>query len=474
MSRGDTPESILRDEKDEVFMTKEAAMALGQKIIGMKQKTTDQMQVVVNRTQLSATRFALNKVTGGTDGAKTKITVTAYIGFKGGKASTDMADDESLKACVARAEKLAQEFRSTPEGDELHEVFDDLPASKLWHPATVEAMTPEKRGGIAEKMMGMAAQDKEIMAAGYLSFKATARLIVNTSGLACYDKITDTDCTMTARTMDGTGSGWAGKSMRDWARVDPGAISQMAIKLAKESKNPYTMEPGRYTAILSATAMGQLLQYFLWYALDAYMADNGMTVFSKKPKGNKWGMKVLDSRLSLVSDPADPEGGYPYFDDYGLPLKRTEWVNKGYLRQLSYYPTYARGTGHPTVPNPYSIRLEGTPTITVDEMIPKVKNGFLINRFSNLAMFNQKSLMMSGTTRDGLMYIKDGKINRSAKNMRFMDSMMFFLNNMVAVGPPERISVGWSPFFESRGLQPVISSPVLVQDFSFTALADAV
>jgi predicted Zn-dependent protease len=473
MSRGDTVESMLRDEKDEAFMSKEVAVAMGDKVLKMADKA-DQMQVVVTRTQLSATRFALNKVTGGTDGAKTKITVSAYIGFKGGKASTDRADEASLRDCVKRAEKLAQEFRSTPEGDELHEVFDELPPSKLWHPATIAAMTPENRGGVADKMMGTAQADPDIMAAGYLAFKATGRLIMNTSGLTCYDKITDTDCTMTARTRDGTGSGWAGRAHRDWARTDPAQVAAQAIKLAKESKNPYTMEPGRFTAILSATAMGQLLQYFMWFALDASMADMGMTVFSKKPKGNKWGMKVLDSRLSLVSDPADPDGGYPYFDDYGLPLKRTVWVDKGYLKQLSYYPVYARGTGHPTVPNPYSIRFEGTPTMGMDEMITRIKNGFIINRFSNLAMFNMKSLMMSGTTRDGLMYVKDGKINRPAKNMRFMDSMMFFLNNMVAVGPPERISVGWSPYFESQGLQPIVASPVLVQDFSFTALADAV
>jgi predicted Zn-dependent protease len=472
-SFGDTPASILADEQDVAFMTKEAAIALGEKILKMAKKA-DQMQVVVNRTQLSATRFALSKVTGGSDGAKTTITVSSYIGFKGGTAVTDKADEESLRKCVAQAEELAEQYRSTPEGDELTEVFDVLPDSKLWHPSTVAAMTPENRGDVTHKLIESVEKTKDVMAAGYLAFRATGRLIMNTSGLTCYDKMTDSECTMTARTKDGSGSGWAGGTMRDWSRIDPAKIASRAIKLAEDSKNPYTMEPGRHTAILTATAMGQLLQHFMWYAMGAFEADMGMTVFSKKPKGNKWGMKVLDSRISLVSDPEDPDGGYPFFDDYGLPLKKTTWVDKGYLRQLVYYPGYGRGTGHATCPNPHSIRLTGTELMGMEEMISKVQNGFLINRFSSLSMFNQKSLMMSGTTRDGLMYIKDGKINRSAKNMRFMDSMMFFLNNMIGIGPSERISVGWSPEFESQGLGPVISAPVLVKDFSFTALADAI
>jgi predicted Zn-dependent protease len=233
------------------------------------------------------------------------------------------------------------------------------------------------------------------------------------------------------------------------------------------------MEPGRYMVLLSAEAMGQILQYFLNSELDAGAADSGNSVFSKKPHGNKWHMQVLDRRITIRSDPEDPEGGYSYFTSGGLPNKKVDWVRDGVLEHLTYGPGYGRAMGHPTLANPDSIRMEGSQTASIEEMISRIRRGFYVNRFSSLQMFNQRNMMMSGTTRDGLLYIENGKIIKAAKNFRFMDSMMFFLNSMEAIGPSQRVCVGWAPEF-SAWAGPIISCPVLVRDFTFTALADAV
>ena len=458
---------------DEAMLEKESAIELGKKILGMA-TYANAMQIFVMRTHIGATRFARSKVTSATDGAKTQVSIAAYHGFKRGVADIDRCDDASLAAAVKKAEALAKMARTTDEEDHLDEQIEDIPQSTMWRQNTLSKMSPDDRAQITEQMISAVNAEKDLVSAGYLSLKASNLLVMNTANLQRYDRMTDVDCTLTVRTTDGMGSGWAGKTHRDLSHVDPKAIAREAIWWAKQSHNPVMMEPGRHQVILSATAMGQILQYFLQYALDAAQADMGMTVFSKKPRGNKWGMKVLDERLSMSSDPADPEGGYSFFSG-ALKQHPVTWVEKGYLRHLSYGALYGRATGHQTLPNPNSIRLDSSETRSVEDMIKDVRRGFYINRFSALSMYNMKSLLVSGTTRDGLLYIENGKIKQPAKNFRFMDSMMFFLNQMVAAGASERISVGWSPFFDFDGfLGPIIAPPVMVKDFTFTALADAV
>ncbi len=46
---------------------------------------------------------------------------------------------------------------------------------------------------------------------------------------------------------------------------------------------------------------------------------------------------------------------------------------------------------------------------------------------------------MTGMTRDGLFLIKDGKVVTSVKNLRFNESPVVFLQNIVAMSRPQRV-----------------------------------
>jgi predicted Zn-dependent protease len=87
-------------------------------------------------------------------------------------------------------------------------------------------------------------------------------------------------------------------------------------------------------------------------------------------------------------------------------------------------------------------------------------------------------------TRDGCFYIKNGKIEKSVKNFRILESPHFALNKLLALGPTGRTAFGYAPnAWLSHDIwnvgmdwprRPMIVPPIMVRDFNFSALADSV
>ena len=67
-----------------------------------------------------------------------------------------------------------------------------------------------------------------------------------------------------------------------------------------------------------------------------------------------------------------------------------------------------------------------------NEILKHVEDGLLITRFHYLNRFlNPRTALFTGTTRDGTFIIKDGKIKKPVKNLRFTQSMLEAFNNIV-------------------------------------------
>jgi len=95
-------------------------------------------------------------------------------------------------------------------------------------------------------------------------------------------------------------------------------------------------------------------------------------------------------------------------------------------------------------------------------MVATCNRGIYVSRLTTqIAEFRQ--LVFTGVTRDGTWLIERGRISRPIKNMRYVDSHMFFLNNLEAVGEPVLTAGGG-----------FVLPPVRTRDFNFTAIADAV
>jgi predicted Zn-dependent protease len=232
--------------------------------------------------------------------------------------------------------------------------------------------------------------------------------------------------------------------------------------------NPVAIEPGRYTVVFEPTAVGNLVQ-FISRAFNARSADEGRSFFSAADGKNKVGQKVVDERVTITSDPFDPEvAGSPFSGD-GSPTKRVVWIENGIVKNLDYDRYWAEKQGREPTGSGGSIRMSGG-TQSLDDLIRSTQRGLLVTRFWYLRPVDQRTIMYTGLTRDGTFLIENGKITKPVKNLRFNDSPIFMLNNLEAMGVPERVSASEGG---DTG-QAIMVPPIKVRDFNFTSLSDAI
>src|SRR5690606_16153795 len=258
------------------------------------------------------------------DSYNTVVSVRSTFGRKSGVATTNRTDDEGLREVVQNAESLA---RLAPEDPEAMPELgpQEIPEGRAWSDATA-ALEPRGRAD-AVRAVTAPAREAELVSTGYLETQAGAQAVATSRGLFAYGRATGAAFTTTVRTPDGTGSGWAGAASHDWSTLEPGALAARAIEKAERSRNPVAVEPGRYTVVLEPTAVGNLVQ-LLAFAMNARAADEGRSFFSKAGGGTKIGERVVDERITIVSDPMAPEAPAIPFTGEGLPIERTVWIDE--------------------------------------------------------------------------------------------------------------------------------------------------
>ncbi|MBC6949211.1 TldD/PmbA family protein, partial [candidate division KSB1 bacterium] len=283
--------------------------------------------------------------------------------------------------------------------------------------------------------------------------------MMNTKGLFAYHTQTGVNFSVTVRTEDGTGSGYVTRDYNDVSKLNTGAASQVAIDKAIKSQQPKAIEPGKYTVILEPAASIDLLQNMI-FNMDARQADEGRSFLAKAGGGTKLGEKIVDERVTIYSDPTHPDIATATWGQDGRPQEKTYWIEKGVVKNLFYSRFWAQQKGVKAVPAPANGVMEGG-TATIDEMIKSTAKGILVTRTWYIRTVDPQTLLYTGLTRDGLYYIENGQIKFPIKNFRFNESPVIMLNNIEALGKPERINGNLIP-------------PMKLRDFTFTSLSDAV
>ena len=333
---------------------------------------------------------------------------------------------------------------------------------------------PETRAAAAKRVIQRAGEvgksAGDVFVAGFLEANAGARAIATSKGLFAYHRSTDANLSTTVRTPDGTGSGWASGGARDWAKLDPSALGTTAAQKAIASRNPVAIEPGMYTVVLEPQAVADLVP-LLGGAFNARSADEGRGTFSKRGGGTRLGERVMDERVTIYSDPADPDLLAQPFDAEGLPLQRRVWVENGVLRNFSYTRYWAEKQGKEATGGgggggfgggfPGGLKMAGG-TRSTDELIAGTERGILVTHFFYIRFLDPRTVLVTGLTRDGTFLIENGKITKALKNFRWNESPLFMLNKLEELGRAERTAAGQ------------VMPSIRVKDFNFTSLSDAV
>ena len=200
---------------------------------------------------------------------------------------------------------------------------------------------------------------------------------------------------------------------------------------------------------------------YLAGALNARTADEGRSPFSKPGGGNRIGETVVDERVTLYSDPADPLLLGRPFDGDGQPVARTVWIEKGVLRNLAYSRFWAQKQGVQPRPMAGGLALTGG-TKPTEELISGCERGILVTHFFYIRSLDPRTVLQTGLTRDGVFLIEKGKITRALKNFRWNESPLLMLNRLEDIGRSELTQAGQ--------MMPALR----IRDFNFTSLSDAV
>jgi predicted Zn-dependent protease len=439
----------------------------------IKASTADNVAITVISSARGNNRFAANQLSTSGDISDTSVIVESSFGPKHATVSANDLSDDGIRQMVARAETLAKLAPDDPEAMPPlgAQQYTPVPA---WFESTA-ALTAGDRAKAALTALAPARKAGNVNAAGFIETGAEVTLTANKAGMSAYHRSTTANYTLTVRTADGTGSGWAGGDNHDWAAIDFPAIAEHALQKAQLARNPVAVEPGRYTVILEPQAVGDLVQ-LLAFGLNARLADEGRSPFAKTGGGNKIGDTVSAPIVTLFSDPVDTQLLSTPFDSDGFPLTRQVWIDKGVLQQLAYTRFWAQKQGKPYVGNPFgggrfgfgsgTVKLAGGTTSTED-MIKSTDRGILVTRLWYLRQVDPRTLLFTGLTRDGTFLIEQGKIARAVRNFRFNESPLFLLNNTEALGPAVRLAGT-----ELGG--DVVMPPIKAHDFNFTSLSDAV
>ena len=436
-----------------------------QRIIGRVTELSkaDSVQIQLGSSHSSNTRFAANQMS--TSGSIFDVTlaVQSSFGKKHAVVVTNDLSDESLRQVVTQSEALA---KLAPEDPEAMPPLG--PQQYVAVPAYFESTASLSASDMARAAMTAlepARAAKDLQVAGFIVTGTGSNAIGNEKGLFAYHRSTSANYTLTVRTADGSGSGWAGADNRDWSRIDFEAVSKRALDKARASRGPVAIEPGRYTVILEAQAVGDLVQLLGGYA-DARSADEGRSPFAKQGGGNKIGEKIVDERISILSDPADAQLLSQPFDGEGFPLSEQVWIDRGVLKKLFYSRFWAQKKNAKATGAPQSIKMNGGSS-SLDDMIAATERGVLVTRLWYLREVDPRTILYTGLTRDGTFLVENGKITKAIRNFRFNESPLFMLNNLEMLGRPERLAGT-----EAGG--DIVMPAIKVRDFNFTSLSEAV
>jgi predicted Zn-dependent protease len=452
----------------ENLLSADQAKALATRILGMAR--ADETRVVIDSGWTGNTRFAGGEITTSGESNDVSVSVVSTIGKRRASATTNVLEDASLKRTVDLAERLA---KLSPEDPEIMPELtqQSYGAVRGFIDATAN-LGAEQRAAAAKQVIDRAAASGrpagDVFVAGYLEANAGTRALSNSKGLFAYHRSTDANLSATVRTPDGTGSGWASAGARNWGAIDPAALGARAAQKAVASRNPTAIEPGMYTVVLEPQAVADLIP-LLGGAFNARSADEGRSPFSKRGGGTKVGEKIADERVTLYSDPTDAELLASPFDAEGTPIQRRVWIENGILKNLTYSRYWAQKQGvQPTGGGggfgggfPGGLKMVGG-NKSLDELIAGTQRGILITHFFYIRSLDQRTVMLTGLTRDGTFLIENGKISRSLKNFRWNESPLFMLGKIEEIGRAEPTASGQ------------VMPSIRAKDFNFTSLSDAV
>jgi predicted Zn-dependent protease len=442
--------------------------------------SSDECIVIVSDKTQANLRWASSTLT--TNGVlqERSVTVIAFIKTKDGMASggvsrtnVDESDIDSLLAQAvssAKAAGAAEDYAPIAQNVELGN----------WQ-APHQPTGPEVFKKFAPdlgQMMGKSVNDA-IELFGYAEHTHETVWVGSKGGLRLRSDQPIGRVEMTAKSHARTRSTWYGVETHNFSNVVVADIDKDIRQRLAWQERKIDMPAGRYDTVFPSGSVADFYVYMMWVA-GARAAFEGQSVFSKKGGGTRVGEKLSNVGLQLFSDPNNAQlngaafvhspASTPFTSvfDNGQLQKRCDWIKDGVLKSLVQTRASAEMTSLAYTPlgDNLIMSVDGATGSTLD-LVKKVKNGLLVTTLWYIRMVDPNSLLLTGLTRDGVYFVKDGEVQGVTNNFRWNDSPVSALSRISAAGATE-----WTQPREWAGDMANMSAPALViKDFNMSTVS---
>jgi predicted Zn-dependent protease len=430
-------------------------------------------------------RWANNTLTTNGYGWSNGLVLVAYVAKEGGVATAELYevdqsfDAASVRVLVDRAVALAKESEPakrsyTLPGDISYGNWDAAPF--LTDLTLIGNITPS----LGEVLSRGAREHRNH--SGYAEHGRVSTWTGSLSGIRIREDNEDGRVEMTSRSNDGVRSAWEGVHSRTFTDLD---IHTMGANLERQlgwQNNRRELVPGRYRTILPPGAVGDLVTTFDSNLVGRHAVE-GSGPFARPNGGTMLGERIAGARsYNLYSDPQFPgleespfvvnthDGPASSVFDTGQPLPRVDWVRDGVLNALCTSRTVAEDIGLPFTPNVGNLILDVPGGHgTLDEVIARTEQGLLVNCLWYIRDLDEATMMVTGTTRDGVYEIRDGEVVGAVNNFRFNESPMSVLSRIHDAGSSVLCQTRENAEYISDFLMPTL----VVDDFNMSSVSDA-
>ena len=439
---------------------------------------------IVTTSSRADLRWARTTLTTNGQSRGTELTLVGFRAVGEGMATATLsasapgpAELDDLAAGVARALATAP-----PAPDAFSLVEPTGPAAQHWSEPT-QYTSSAALEPLAKPLGEMFERSKadEVELFGYAEHSLTTTWLASSSGLRARHTQPSARLEVTAKSHGRERSAWWGQAGEDFTGIDLTPGERILRRALQWQERRVDVSPGRHRALLTPSAMGDLM-VDLWWSANAREAVEGRSVFSGPDGSTRLGTQLSQRDITLSSDAHDPT--VPAADfvavgassdaasvfDNGLHLGRVDWIRNGELASLHACRRYAQDHAVPCTASPDSLRLaDSAGEGDVDQIIARTQDAVLVTCLWYNRLVDPQTMLLTGLTRDGVYVVRDGEVIGTTTNFRFNDSPVSILGRLSDVGSTVRTLPREMGDYAERVAMP----PVTIEDFHFSTPSDA-
>ena len=243
--------------------------------------------------------------------------------------------------------------------------------------------------------------------------------------------------------------------------------AESAQQLSVISNEEQKVQPGSYRVYLSPSALNEIIDMMSWGGFSYKANKIGSSPLHLMAKGDK----EFDRSVSFSEDLSN--GISPKFHSDGfIKPNNTELITEGKYQKSLISPRSAleysvKHNAAEDYESPVSIKLE-TGEIKSSKILENLGTGIYLNNLWYLNFSDRNNARVTGLTRFGCFYVKDGELVGPINTMRFDETMYNIFGTKLAGLTDEQQLLMDTSTYEQRSVHSSTIPGAVVEDFRLT------